>query len=60
MAIALFRILANDVCQLASFYTRSPTTMERIAIPVFESRVSPVLDFCRRLLVIDIDGEKDH
>jgi predicted Fe-Mo cluster-binding NifX family protein len=31
--------------------------MERIAIPVFESRVSPVLDSCRRILVVDIEGE---
>jgi predicted Fe-Mo cluster-binding NifX family protein len=30
--------------------------MERVGIPVFESRVSPVLDTCKRLLVIDIDG----
>ena len=30
--------------------------MERIAIPVFESRISPVLDACSRLLVVDIDG----
>jgi predicted Fe-Mo cluster-binding NifX family protein len=31
--------------------------MERIAIPVFESRVSPVLDSCRRMVIIDIDGD---
>ena len=31
--------------------------MERVAIPVFESRVSPVLDSCQRLVVVDIaDG----
>jgi predicted Fe-Mo cluster-binding NifX family protein len=29
--------------------------MERVGIPVFESRVSPVLDSCNRLLVVDID-----
>jgi predicted Fe-Mo cluster-binding NifX family protein len=30
--------------------------MERIGIPIFESRVSPVLDSCKRLLVVDIEG----
>lgn len=30
--------------------------MERVAIPVFESRVSPVLDSCQRMVVIDIKG----
>ena len=30
--------------------------MERVAIPVFESRVSPVLDSCRRMVVVDIKG----
>lgn len=29
--------------------------MERVAIPVFESRVSPVLDSCRRMVVVDIE-----
>ena len=29
--------------------------MERVAIPVFESRVSPVLDSCHRMVVIDIE-----
>jgi predicted Fe-Mo cluster-binding NifX family protein len=28
--------------------------MERVAIPVFESRVSPVLDFCHRMVIVDI------
>jgi NADH-quinone oxidoreductase subunit E len=31
-------------------------SMERIAIPIFESRVSPVLDVCNRMVVVDIDG----
>jgi len=30
--------------------------MIRIAIPIFHHRVSPVLDTCTRLLVIDYDG----
>jgi NADH-quinone oxidoreductase subunit E len=30
--------------------------MERIGIPIFESRVSPVLDVCNRMVVVDIDG----
>lgn len=30
--------------------------MERVGIPIFESRISPVLDSCNRLLVVDIDG----
>ncbi|MBT8365645.1 MAG: NifB/NifX family molybdenum-iron cluster-binding protein [Deltaproteobacteria bacterium] len=35
--------------------------MERVAIPVFESRVSPVLDSCQRMMVIDIeDGREIH
>ena len=29
--------------------------MERVAIPVFESRVSPVLDSCHRMVVVDIE-----
>ena len=30
--------------------------MERVAIPVFESRVSPVLDSCKRIVVVDFEG----
>ena len=30
--------------------------MERVAIPVFESRVSPVLDSCQRMVVVDIEN----
>lgn len=30
--------------------------MERIAIPIFRARVSPVLDACNDLVVVDIDG----
>jgi hypothetical protein len=33
--------------------------MERIGIPTFESRVSPVLDACRRMLVVDIEGGRE-
>jgi predicted Fe-Mo cluster-binding NifX family protein len=33
--------------------------MERVAIPVFESRVSPVLDSCRRIVVFDIEGGRE-
>jgi predicted Fe-Mo cluster-binding NifX family protein len=29
--------------------------MERVAIPVFESCVSPVLDTCQRMVVVDIE-----
>jgi predicted Fe-Mo cluster-binding NifX family protein len=29
--------------------------MQRVAIPVFESRVSPVLDTCQQMVVVDID-----
>lgn len=29
--------------------------MERVAIPVFESRISPVLDSCHRMVVVDIE-----
>jgi predicted Fe-Mo cluster-binding NifX family protein len=33
--------------------------MERIAIPIFHDRVSPVLDSCRRMVLVDIDGAKE-
>ena len=33
--------------------------MERVGIPVFESRVSPVLDSCNRLVVVDIDSGRE-
>jgi predicted Fe-Mo cluster-binding NifX family protein len=33
--------------------------MERVGIPIFESRISPVLDSCNRLLVVDIDGDNE-
>jgi predicted Fe-Mo cluster-binding NifX family protein len=33
--------------------------MERVAIPVFEARVSPVLDTCVRMLVVDLDGSSE-
>jgi predicted Fe-Mo cluster-binding NifX family protein len=29
--------------------------MARIAIPIFKSRVSPVLDSCTRILIVDIE-----
>ena len=31
--------------------------MIRVAIPIFHNRVSPVLDTCTRLLIIDFDGK---
>lgn len=35
--------------------------MERVAIPVFEARVSPVLDACRRMVIVDIKhGREIH
>jgi predicted Fe-Mo cluster-binding NifX family protein len=33
--------------------------MERVAIPVFESRVSPVLDSCQRMVVVDIESGRE-
>ena len=33
--------------------------MERIGIPIFESRVSPVLDSCNRLVLIDVDQGRE-
>ena len=33
--------------------------MERIAIPTFQARISPVLDTCNDLLVIDIEAGKE-
>ena len=29
--------------------------MKRVAIPIFQNRVSPVLDSCRNMLVIDVE-----
>ena len=31
--------------------------MIRIAIPIFHNRVSPVLDTCTRLLIVDFEGK---
>jgi len=33
--------------------------MIRIAIPIFHHRVSPVLDTCTRLLIIDFEGQSE-
>ena len=33
--------------------------MERVAIPVFGSRVSPVLDSCHRMVVVDIEKGRE-
>ena len=33
--------------------------MERIAIPTFQARISPVLDTCNDLLVVDIDAGQE-
>jgi predicted Fe-Mo cluster-binding NifX family protein len=33
--------------------------MNRIAIPVYKSRVSPVFDSCTRLLLIDLDHKQE-
>jgi predicted Fe-Mo cluster-binding NifX family protein len=33
--------------------------MERVAIPVFESRVSPVLDSCQRIVVVDFENGRE-
>ena len=33
--------------------------MERVGIPVFESRVSPVLDTCTRVLIIDLEKKRE-
>ena len=33
--------------------------MERLAIPVFETRVSPVLDSCQRMVVVDIEEGRE-
>lgn len=33
--------------------------MDRIAIPIFKSRVSPVLDSCTRVLIIDIKNKQE-
>jgi predicted Fe-Mo cluster-binding NifX family protein len=33
--------------------------MTRIAVPIFRKRVSPVLDSCRRLLIIEVEGSRE-
>jgi predicted Fe-Mo cluster-binding NifX family protein len=33
--------------------------MERIGIPTFESRLSPVLDACNRMVVVDIEDDRE-
>lgn len=33
--------------------------MERIGIPVFESRISPVLDSCNHMVMVDIDQGRE-
>jgi len=33
--------------------------MTRIAIPIFQNRVSPVLDTCQHLLLLDVDRGKE-
>ena len=33
--------------------------MERIALPIFQARISPVLDACRDLMVVDIEDGKE-
>lgn len=33
--------------------------MNRIAIPVFNSRISPVFDSCRRVLLVDLEHNRE-
>lgn len=33
--------------------------MERVGIPVFEARISPVLDTCTRVLIIDLEQKRE-
>jgi predicted Fe-Mo cluster-binding NifX family protein len=33
--------------------------MNRIAVPIFQSRISPVLDSCTRIVVVDIDQNRE-
>jgi predicted Fe-Mo cluster-binding NifX family protein len=33
--------------------------MMRVALPIFHKRISPVLDSCERLLIIDLDEEEE-
>ena len=33
--------------------------MERVAIPVFESRISPVLDSCQHMVIVDIENGRE-
>ncbi|MBL0714371.1 MAG: hypothetical protein JJV98_11785 [Desulfosarcina sp.] len=58
--------MAGPACQLndgvatgadRSYHLKG--AMERIAIPIFQARISPVLDSCNRLMVVDIDNGKE-
>ena len=40
-------------------FTGKSWGMKRILVPVFQQRVSPVFDSCRRLLVIDVEDDKE-
>ena len=33
--------------------------MKKVAIPIFQSRISPVLDSCRHMLIIDIEQDTE-
>lgn len=40
---------------MLAIYVQKHRIMKKIAIPIFQNRVSPVLDSCRHMLVINIE-----
>jgi predicted Fe-Mo cluster-binding NifX family protein len=49
----------SSVSTVLGYRPSSPDRVKRIAIPVYRSRVSPVLDTCTRLLLIDLRGGRE-
>lgn len=58
---AIHRLTAAKVCRLDRRQSRKVwvTVMIRIAIPIFGSRVSPVFSACMRVLIIDIEADRE-
>jgi len=51
--------LQQDTALLRGFCGPALQRVKRLAIPVYRRRVSPVLDACTRLLLIDLQGGRD-
>jgi predicted Fe-Mo cluster-binding NifX family protein len=49
----------KDTMLLRGSYSSALQRAQRLAIPVFRMRVSPVLDTCTRVLLIDLHGGRE-